>query len=528
MPRVSIHNVGSIGIVRDVADHLLPPEAWSDGRNVRFDDDKAVKFGGHATAFGTPTVAPYWLLPVRSPAEFFWLYAGLAKVYVYDGSVHTDITRASGGDYSATADETWNGGLLGGIPILNNGADVPQYWTGLSITNDLADLSNWPSNTFVKVLRPFKDFLVGLDWTESGVRSPHKVRWSDNADPGALPGSWDITDATKNAGEVQLTDTGAGFLVDQLPLRDINILYKENSTWGMQLIGGSAVFRFFRILEGSGLLTQHCVGVVGQGEGHFLHTGEELIILDGQNVSPVTDKRLTRWLQNTISTTGFRRCFVVRNQHRREMWFCFPEEGQDWPNLALVWSWAHNTVSIRELDPAAHISLGEIVETVVESWDSDSGSWDSDTTSWDTFKHKQHEKRLLQANAAGTKLYFVDDDTVNLHDGVAPTAYLERTGLGIVGRDRTGNAKVDFQSVKTVNRIWPKINGGPVDIRVGGQDEIDGTITWSSVMSFDPATQRYLDVFQTHRLLAVRFETSADVSWELEGYDLELDVSAEL
>ena len=528
MPSVDIHDVGAIGIVRDVADHLLPENAWSDGRNVRFDDDKAEKFGGHGAVFGTPTAAPYWLLPVRSPAEFFWIYAGLAKVYVYDGSSHSDITRSVGGDYSATEDDTWNGGLLGGIPILNSGADVPQYWPTLSAATRLADLTNWPASTTTKILRPFKNFLVGLDWTESGTRSPHKVRWSTDADPGALPSTWDITDATKNAGETELSDTGAGFLVDQLPLRDINIIYKENSTWGMQLIGGQFVFRFFKILEGSGLLSQHCVSVVGQGEAHFLHTGEELILLDGQNVAQVLNKKLTRWLQRTISSTRFERCFTVRNQHRREMWFCFPEEGQDWPNLAIVWNWTHNTASIKELSPAAIMSSGEIFESTVETWNSDSGTWDSDASTWDTFKHKIHEQRLLKADPVNTKLYFEDDASINTHNGGAPTAYLERTGLGIVGRSRSGMAKVDLQSAKTVNRIWIKANGGPFDVRVGGQDRVDGPVTWSAPQSFDPTTQKYLDVFQTHRLLAVRFESSADVFWELEGYDLDLDVSSEL
>ena len=32
MAKISIHDVGSVGIIRDVPDHLLPPEAWSNGQ----------------------------------------------------------------------------------------------------------------------------------------------------------------------------------------------------------------------------------------------------------------------------------------------------------------------------------------------------------------------------------------------------------------------------------------------------------------------------------------------------------------
>ena len=528
MPTVDIHNVGRLGIIRDVPDHLLPPEAWSDGRNVRCADNKVSKIPGYGAVFDPPTVAPYWLLLVRGPAQSFWIYTGLTKAYVYDGTTHTDITRTTGGDYGANADDTWNGGLLGGIPILNNGADNPQYWTGIGITNKLADLTNWPLNTTAQIVRPFKNFLIALNITETGVNSPYRVLWSDAADPGSLPPSWDVADPTTLAGEFDLTTYGSGPIIDQLQLRDINIIYKENATIGQQLVGGTGVFRFFTILESSGLLGMHCVSIVGTGEAHFLHNGEDIILFDGQSVDRIINNRMTRWLQQTISSTAFRRSFVTQNIHNREMLFCFPEEGQDWPNLALSWSWVDGTIGVRELSPAAFVATGVIVENEGSSWDSDTEAWDSDLSSWDTFKHKLHERRMLQADPVASKLYFLDDETTNLYAGAPPVAFIERTGLAIAGSDRRGEPKVNFDSYKTATRLWPKMTGGPVRIRVGGQEYPGGPITWSQEFNYDPATQRYLDFFETHRLLALRIESSADVAWELEGYELELDISSEL
>src|SRR5690349_20500427 len=99
MPPITVHTIASVGVVKDTAPHLLPPEVWSDSRNVRFRDGIAVKFLVHENVFRTPTVAPKWAVPVTDPTTVFWVYSNLAKVYATDGVAHAVITRAVGGDY---------------------------------------------------------------------------------------------------------------------------------------------------------------------------------------------------------------------------------------------------------------------------------------------------------------------------------------------------------------------------------------------------------------------------------------------
>ena len=522
MPFIPVSNVGSLGIVKDVPPHELPPEAWSDGRNVRFTDNKVVKMKGSSRVFDPPTIAPYWLMQARSVSEVAWIYAGLAKVYAFFTAGHTDITRASGGDYSATAVGLWNGGILGGIPILNNGVDPPQYWASVDTGTDLANLTNWPASTEAAVVRPFKNFLVALDVTKSGTRSPHLVKWSHPADPGSVPSSWDETDATKDAGENQLADSESGFIFDGRQLRDIFVIYKENSTWGMLFIGGSFVFRFFKILGQSGVLTSNCIGVLGNGARHFVPTSDDVIIHDGQQAQSVLDRRMRRFLSTTMDTTNFNRSFTVANSVDDEMWFCFPESGQTWPNLALVWNWKDGTVSVRELANASFIATGEIVEDTDETWDADTQVWDDDASVWDQLRHRPQEKRLLQADPVNTRLHFLED--TEQRDGSNFLSYVERTGLALVGRDRQGNPKVDFEARKLVRRMRPKMRGGPVEIRVGAQDFIDGPINYSSPVTFTPGVDEYVDACVSGRLIATRFEANADVSWELDGYDLDVEL----
>ena len=104
------------GINRDIDSYELPETQWSDGNNIQFDNDKTAKVLGQQQVFGTPTVAPYWLLPFNTTTTDYWLYPSLTKIYRVSTSgittTHSDITRTSGGDYSATAAKGWNGGVL--------------------------------------------------------------------------------------------------------------------------------------------------------------------------------------------------------------------------------------------------------------------------------------------------------------------------------------------------------------------------------------------------------------------------------
>jgi hypothetical protein len=208
---IPIENVSQYGIITDIDAHDLPNEAWSEGQNVRVIDNRVEKFTGHSQVFGTASIVPYWLLPVQNPANYYWMYAGLDKVYVTQGGTHYNLTRQTAAvdvDYTGTADDLWTGGVVAGIPVLNNGVDDPQMWNPVSTSQRLTSLkydasNDWAAKNYqTKILRPFKNYLVALDVTKASVEYPHMVKWSHPAVPGAVPETWDEADATKDAGRV--------------------------------------------------------------------------------------------------------------------------------------------------------------------------------------------------------------------------------------------------------------------------------------------------------------------------------------
>ncbi len=527
MAFIPINTVGQPGVVMDIEPHLLSPAAWSYGQNVRMNDGSVHKFLGHQAVFDPPSVAPYQLYYVPGASSNFWVYAGLAKVYTYTGGTHYDITRSVGGDYSADADLGWNGGVLSGIPILNNGVDVPQMWNPVGTGQPLQDLTNWPASTTVRILRPFGNFMVGLDWTESGTRYPYKVRWSHPADPGAVPSSWDVSDATKDAGETDLGET-PDFLIDCLPLRNINIVYKQQSAYTMQFVGGTFVFNLLAITKLDGIFAQDCAVEFRPGN-HAVLTPDDFIVHNAVTAESVIDGINRDWLFKSIDPASYARTFLLHNRQFNEVWICFPEVGATFCTHALVWNYREKTYGHRDLPDVVAVAGGVVPQLVsTDTWDSGAAvTWDSSEgiERWDQTEASPIEYRTLMASPGNTKLYLIDSSYQ--FDSAAFQSIVERTSLPVSGLNRKGSATLNFESIKVIRGVRPrfKINPGTsMRLWVGTQQALNDTITWSGPYSIDPANEYKVDVALSGRLLSFRIEdNSAAVAWELDGYDLDLD-----
>lgn len=524
MPTINFYKAGQLGIIKDIPPEELPPQAWSDGDNVRFEDGKILRAPGVQSVFGTPSAAPYWLMPLYTPTQVFWAYSSLTNLYLTDGSAHDTVTRAVGGTYGTTDRELWNGGMLSGIPVITNGVDVPQYMASIAIGNNFADLTAWPATYRAKVMRPYKNFLVALNVLKGSVRYGALVKWSKPAVPGAIPSSWDETDPTTLAGEVEIPDEYPGEIQDALVLRDTLIIYKDNSVWGMQFIGGQNVFRFYPIFTSSGILTTHCVKAIRKGTMHFVATGDDIVVHDGQNIDSILDQRWKRFLRNNLATSQFNRSFVVINHNKDEAWFCFSTVGT-YPDMALIWNWRDNTITARDL-PAntVHMDSGP-VQAGGDPWDADSGTWDSDSSVWDVLQYRVHFSQLLAANNSTARLEQHDDITIATMNGANYTSFVERTGIALVGQDRvSGEFKADYNSRKICKRIWIKATGAAFQVQIGASESTEVAPVYEAAQTFTPGTTRYLDFFANGKFIAVKFYSDSGAEWTIEGYDLEIEV----
>jgi hypothetical protein len=521
--QIDINDVASIGVIRDSPPHEIPPEAWTQAENVRFEDDSVVQLLGYSQVFGTPLFAPYYAQFVSSPATPWWLYAGLNKIAAFDGTTHTDITRSTdGATYNSPGAAAWQGTNIGGIPVLNNGTDVPQYWpftaAGVfSAATKMANLLNWPSTLRCKIIRSFGPYMLAMNLVDSSggpaVARPYDVRWSHPADPGAVPPTWDPNDPTHNAGQLSLSDVDSGQIVDGLSLQGKFYVYKENSCWRFRNVGGQYIFDEDPFLENTGLLSARCVAVTGDGQRHFFVGQDNLYTHDGNSAKPVLDKRTRRYLFNNIDVGNYTNSFVFVNPVRKEGWFCYPAIGSVQPNRALIVNYDTLSTTESSVDWQA-AAIGTVQTSDTNTWSTVVPTWDQESIPW-SFANR---RKIVLCKPTATKLEQLDLGITR--DGTAFTGLVQRTSLGVIGRKRSGEWIEDFEVRKMVHRIWPKMSGSPVQIRLGGQEIPNGPVKWSNPMPFDPNTQKWCDI--TAEGAALCIEISGANGWKLDGYKLDL------
>lgn len=369
MPEQEFEMLDSPGIVRDTPAHKLPDNAFSDGKNFVFNDEGAQTLPGNLDALSQASVTPLWLQPFPPLSNPTWVYANLDKVFAVNGSTHTEITRASG-DYSGTISERWNSALFNGVAVFNNAIDLPQAWTTIDSSTQLVDLPNWDITRRAKVIRTFKNYLIALNLTDNGTARPYRILWSDSANVGTLPGSWDSTNPATDSREFDLAQT-QDHLVDCLPLGDINIVYKEASTWGMRFVGPNQYFSFWQIFGARGLLTRDCM--VNVANGQIAVTQDDIILHQGQveQAQSILTRRNREALFSSIDTTNFKQSFVLANFRKNEFYFCYPELGETYANRMLVWNWDRNATSFTDIPSTPFGAIGPVGENLIDdlAWD---------------------------------------------------------------------------------------------------------------------------------------------------------------
>jgi hypothetical protein len=513
MDDYEINDVGSVGLVQDLPAHTIVPEAFDKLENMRCFDGKLAKLRGQTTVFTAPDQIPLFIQQLVDPSQVWWLYASMDKIWVWDGSAYFDISRAAG--YTATEASQWDGTVLGGIPIFNNGTDVPQFWASYSTGALFDDLTAWDVSWRAKAVKAYGPYLVAMNVTKGGTAHPHMVKWSHPADPGALPISWDETDPTKDAGEYELPDSRAGLLLNGGALRGQMFLYKENAVWRMQSIGGLLVFSFSSFIDSNGMIAPKAFAQSPDGMRHVVLMQDDLVIHDGQAVRSLLTNRVRRALFNRLDRAQASKCFLFTNSEYREVWVCYPEVGADAPNRALIWNQENDALTEASINFTCAES-GYVEGTELGVWD------DYPVTSWDDFDGVWNTKTARKVVVGNTTPRFLQLDTGGLRNAIKYNAIARRTNLAIMGKRRDGSPIQDYKRLKMYRRVWLKASGDPFFVRVGVQEEIDGTVRWTRKKLFSPATDQFVDVLKSGRALAIEFSSRDSGLWEVHGYKPEV------
>lgn len=506
MAILNIKDCGQYGVINDISAVELPNNAWTDALNMRFPSGYAQRIGGYAATYTAPSVVPYALFSYSSSTAKYFVHAGTARVFCDDGTTRTDLTPVT--PYAGNIDDRWTGGSFNGLLLINNGVDQPQYWNGNTATK-FATLTNWNTNWRCAALRSFKNFIIALDVTKSGVRNSSMVKWSDAADPGALP-AWDETVPTNLAGEVSLADSPDA-LIDAYPLGDQMILYKERSMYAMQLSGDQSVFRITRLPFDVGMLYRGCGAVTPLG--HVVLTAGDVILHNGGAPRSLLTDRVRRWLFTRIDSANWRRCYLVANNTSNEVWICFPESGKTDCTLALVWNWTTDTFGVSTL-PNTTCGAQGITSFGSPTWNGDTGTWDSDATAWDETMLGDTQVKMLMG---ATTPLIISYDTSNDFAGAPFTATLTRKHLCVDG---------DPMRYKLIRSIRPRVDaqvGTVINVQVGATATADVEPTYSTAVPFTVGASIKADVLASGRFHSVKFSSTGTAPWRIKSYDVEFE-----
>ncbi len=507
MPIVKLGPAGQYGVNKDLSEPELPPNAWSDVNNIRFLDGYAYQCYGYGSIYNPPTVVPYHVRLILSGSTRYLLYAGTAKVYGVNGTTHTSLARAAG-DYTGAAN-TWTSCALSGIPIINDGSGLnyPGTWD-LDITHKFVDMTTWQANYYCKAIRSFRASLVALNITKTTTNYPFMVKWNHPSDPGTTNGSWDQTDTTKDAGEYDLAD-GGDIIVDGLALRESFMIYKTNSCWRMDYIGGPFVYRFTKVGGTSGLLARNCV--VEMDGWHFCVGGSDVYIHDGQSISSILDKQSRRFFFSNLDSDNYAKTFAFKNEYLNECCIAYCSSGNSTPNKLLVFNYVDKTVSFRDAPSILHACSGLLESGTTSSWDSDSAPWDSDITVWNQTDFTPDSSRVVWAGI-NTKLYLMDASASN--DGTIPSAYMERRGL-------TFGAAENRKLVRGVRPLIQGTAGETVIVSVGYSDDPYAIPTYTD-MTHTIGSTLSNDCLVSGRYISIKIATGTSYQWRVD--EVALDV----
>lgn len=240
-------------------------------------------------------------------------------------SVKGAVTLTSNATYLFCAD------TLNDVLILSNGYDQILKWTGA--TANLAALGGSPPSRCGRLI-VYKNFLVLLDTTESAVRYPGRVRWSELNNPESWPA------ANYNPFQHLTGQTGVGFgkIGDQL------YVFFDKSISQMAYTGDSVVpFVFPMVVPDMGAVSGGSIVSVDSA-CFFLNEKGPYFFDGGSRPQYIGYPIEGTW--RTVNTSRLQYAIGTHNPLYNEVWWSFSTGSGTTYDTTIVYNYVNQTWSI--------------------------------------------------------------------------------------------------------------------------------------------------------------------------------------
>lgn len=534
MPTFPVRRLGAYGVDADTnpAD-IEDVGTFTAAVNVRFKNGKVSRAPvyrtvatlphepGHALSI-PPTIAGY--------DEVITIAHDFSSIYRLNGSTFEDLTPFA--HSAAAGDQVITSCFLGGLSYVNRETHVPLVKGGFDTA--YAKLPNWAAGDRCKVMRSYKDQLIALGVTKSGVYYPTMVKWSDFASFNAPPASWDPTLTTNSAGE-NIVNEMQHEIVDGLTLRDSFILYCTGSVWTMDYVGGDFIYSFRKLFDESGVINQNCV--VQVGGLHYVFDRNDIYVHDGVAPKSIADGKCKDFIFDALDFSRLHLCFVSHDAKLTEIRFAYPSEDRlvgfrgatTGCNRQAVFNYSNGTWTFYDAPNLTGHCKSALVSG--DDWNTDPDiSFDGAGGQWlsadgDLGRHVLTVGRSDSSmGLTAPRLYGVD--LINggrlplpIEPQALKPAFLERTGidLDVLGKNLT--QYVHLQA------IWPQMRAdNPADgyWQFGASDFMGIEPLWSDPIPFDPTQETKIDINEAGKYLGFRYVHPGPGDFALTAFDVNL------
>ncbi len=486
-----------------------PKDAWNSVNNIFFRNGETLRARGDKPTLPGATEDAQTLVYVTIANDAgYWVYATNTGVYAHDGASEYDITPAAGWTGSETA--VFTSCVLNGIAYVHATDRDPFYWDG-GIASPCKPLPDWPVDGRCKALRPFKNFMFAIGMT-SDPGSGQRVRWSDAASAGTVPGEW-TPSASNLAGFVDLAPLSSPAL-EGSALRDSFLIYKGESIWQLDFVGGNDVFQVRQFSAEHGISNTNAL-TRGIDDVHvFISSEGDMMLTNGVDTTSILDGRAQNTFYKDFSQNRDAKFACATLARQKAVALGYPKAGSTKIDRAVIFDLSTGDIGIRELPDINCMASGSALADPGDAnqWDGDPQAWDADLTVWTEEIQLATLDDVISGGAFGFSL-LTDGETNDFLSGpVQAMAVKEGLSFG------------DPQAKKVVGRIWPKLsgeNGTEVTFRLGAQDITGGPISLIPPVIYTIGQANPLDVLINARFLYMEVTSNGGAPWRLGSIDIE-------
>jgi len=567
MANLPVRDLGGIGVITDLNPYDLPSNAFSDARNVVFDDGRVSRAPLFKKLFPTPTsqltfadlTDPFSdndnsfenaegepVTDIRFVASYSDLASGdVALIADRTGVVRTYpnnslqfATPVTG--TLVTNDEPWAHTQVAGISVLSRAGMAPY---GRKVDSDTeykyfsaGASTDWPSTTTCAVVRSYLDFLIALNVNKGANEFPTMIKWSNPIQIGTTVDGieWDPSNPANTAGENILAELRTPIL-DGLVLQSQFVIYSSDQVYLMEYTGSSLVFNFRRLFPTGGIINTNCaVEVEGK---HYVFGSDDIYVHDGVSKQSIADGRVRRRIFNNILRDDRKKFFVVHDSITSYVYFCYKsvESGLGFSNTsfcnkAAVYNYKNNTWSFMDLPNIA--GGAEVTYSLVSSAYPDSqNTYQAYNTSYSSFFSDTAKlptmvgvtdvaNGLTESRTYGVDLPSIGKISIPAEAETLKEAYVERVGLDL---DESGLPLRDYKTIRSfIPQAEFQASEGNLTLKIGSTDKATEAVVWRTVKDFNPDDTERIDTKASGKYLAYRLSMNDIEDFRFSGFDVEV------